>query len=134
MLKRLFLGIIILSALASEGGAYYSADLIDYYLVNLAHLDMIQDSRNAITILNTQNLDSLDKSGIPVAFFKLVSQDAINSNNSKRVSRLGLFAMSSIAIVLAIFIVIYFSLNNQISFVTRRALLSLTDSSPPASC
>jgi len=133
MLKRLFLSIIILSALASEGGASYSADLINYYLVNLAHLDMIQDSRNAISVFDEQRLNSLDKKGIPVAFFKLISQDSINSKASTiRDSRL--LWMSSITILLSIFIVAFICLNNQMSFITRRALLSLTDSSPPAYC
>lgn len=134
MLRRLFLSIIILSTLASEGGVSYSADLIDYYLVNLAHLDIIQDSRNAISNFDAQKLNSIDKKGTPVAFFKLVSQDSINSKTSNRHYNFEFLWMHGEALALTIFIVLFICLNNQISFITRRALLSLTDSSPPICC
>ena len=134
MLKRLFLSIIILSALTSEGGVLYAADLYDFCLVNFSHLNMVQDSRNAITSLDTQKLNSLDKKGTPVAFFKRISQDAINSKVSNRNSNLEFFWISSITIALAIFITSFLFLNNRISIIIRRALLFYADSSPPVCC
>ncbi|MHB8062042.1 MAG: hypothetical protein ACYDG2_05305 [Ruminiclostridium sp.] len=134
MLRKLFLSIIILSTLASEGGASYSADLIDFYLVNLAHLGIIQDSRIDISRFDVQKLNSLDRKGTPVAFYKLVSQDSFNSKASNKHNHLEFLWIYGLTLVLAIFIVLFISLNNKIFFITRRALLSLTDSSPPAYC
>lgn len=133
MLKRLFLSIIILSALASEGGAAYTADLIDYYLSNLTHLDMIQHSRDTISSSEVQQLNSLERKGTPVAFFKAISQDAIDFRVSNRESNLGLFWMSCFTVILAILIVSFICLK-QISLVSRQAIFSLSDSSPPVYC
>jgi len=134
MLRRLFLSIIILSTLASEGGAFYSADLIDYYLVNFAHLGVIQDSRDEISSFELQKLNPLEKKGIPVAFYKLVSKESIMSKASNKNNHLEFLLMYGETLVAAITIVLFISSNNQISFITRRALLSLADSSPPAYC
>lgn len=134
MLKRLFLSIIILSALNSEGGILYAVDLFDYCLVNFAHLDMVQDSRNAISSFDAHKLNSLDKKGTPVAFFKLISQDTINSKDPNRDSHLDFLWISRIAVILTIFIISFLYLNNQILNVTRRALLFFADSSPPVCC
>jgi hypothetical protein len=135
MLKRLFLSIIILSTLASEGGAYYSADLIDFYLVNLTHLGIMQDSRSENSSFDAQKLTSLDKKGTPVAFYKLASQDSINLKASNKHNNLEFLSMYGGTLALAIFIIVLsISLNNQISFISRRILLNLADSSPPAYC
>jgi len=134
MLRRLFLSIIILSTLASEGGASFSADLIDFYLVNLAHLDIIQDSRIDISSFDAQKLNSLSKKGTPVAFYKRLSQDSINSEASDKQNHLQFLCMYGEKLALAIFIGLFISLNNQIFFIPRRVLLSLADSSPPAYC
>jgi len=134
MLRRLFLSIIILSTLASEGGASFSADLIDFYLVNLAHLDIIQDSRIDISSFDAQKLNSLGKKGTPVAFYKRLSQDSINSNASNKHNHFQFLWMYGEKLALAIFIGLFISLNNQIFFIPRRVLLSLADSSPPAYC
>jgi len=134
MLRRLFLSIIILSTLASEGGASYSADLIDYYLVNLTHLDIIQDSRNTISSFDAKKWNSLDKKGIPVAFYKLVSQDSINSKASNKHNHSEFLFIYGKVLALAIFIMLFICLYTQISFIKRRILLSLTDSSPPTFC
>lgn len=134
MLRRLFLSIIILSTLASEGGASYSTDLIDYYLVNLTHFDVVQDSRNTNVNFDAKKLNSLDKKGTPVAFYKLASQDSINSNASNKNNHLEFLWIYSEEIALALFILLFICLYNQISFTTRRDLLSFADSSPPAYC
>ncbi len=134
MLRRLFISIIILSTLASEGGVSYTADLIDYYLVNLTHLDIMQDSRNAISNFDAQEQKSLNKKGTPVAFYKLLSQASINSKTPDRNNYFELLWMHSEAIALSIFIVFIIFLYNQTSFLTRRVLLNLADSSPPAYC
>ena len=134
MLKRLFLSIIILSALNSEGGILYAADLFDYCLVNFAHLDMVQDSRNANSNFDAHKLNSLDKKGTPVAFFKSISQDTINSKDLNRERHLDFLWMSRFAIISTIFIVSFLCLNNQISNISTRALLFFADSSPPVCC
>lgn len=134
MLKRLFLSIIILSALNSEGGILYAADLFDYCLVNFAHLDMVQDSRNAISSFDAHKLNSLDKKGTPVAFFKLISQDTINLKDPNRKRHLDFLWISPFAIISTIFIVSFLCLNNQISNITTRALFFFADSSPPVCC
>jgi hypothetical protein len=134
MLRRLFLSLIILSTLASEGGASFSTDLIDYYLVNLAHLGIMQDSRIDFSSFDVQKLNSLDRKSTPLAFYKLISQDLINSNASNKHKHLEFLSTYGLTLVLAIFIVLFISLNNKLSFITRRALLSLADSSPPAYC
>lgn len=134
MLRRLFLSIIILSTLASEGGVSYSANLIDYYLVNLTHLDIIQDSRNAISSFDAQEQKSLNKKGTPVAFYKLLSQASINSKTLDTNNHFEPIWINSEAIALSIFITFFIFLYNQISFLTRRVLLNLADSSPPAYC
>ena len=134
MLKRLFLSIIILSALNSEGGILYAADLFDYCLVNFAHLDMVQDSRNANSSFDAHKLNSLDKKGTPVAFFKSISQDTINSKDLNRERHLDFLWMSRFAIISTIFIVSFLCLNNQISNISTRALLFFADSSPPVCC
>ena len=120
--------------MASEGGVSYTADLIDYYLVNLTHLDIMQDSRNAISNFDAQEQKSLNKKGTPVAFYKLLSQASINSKTPDRNNHFELLWMHSEAIALSIFIVFIIFLYNQTSFLTRRVLLNLADSSPPAYC
>jgi len=137
MLKRLFLSIIILSTLASEGGGSYSSDLIDYYLFNLAHLDIIQDSRNAIPNFDAQKLNEVERKGIPAAFFKLISQDSINSFNLKQLNKhnyLKFILINVSTIALFILVMSFISLNTQVEFNIKRTILSLTDSSPPAFC
>lgn len=130
MLKRLFLSIIILSALTSEGGNYYTANLIDYYLINFSHLEMVQDSRNALSYFGEQN--SLQRKGTPVAFFKKLSQDTINSQTSRHDSNLEFGFIFSFSIALIILIARLLWLNIQRKSVSVRALLCRADSSPPA--
>lgn len=128
------MSIIILSALASEGGTYYSADLIDYYLVNFSCFDMIQDSRNAISDFDAQKLDSLATRGTPVALFKIISQDAIDSRVLRRDSSFEHLWIPCISLILCIIVLAFVYLNNQVIFNSRRVLLSLADSSPPIYC
>ncbi len=133
MFKKLFLSIIILSTLASEGGVYYSADLIDYYLMNLARLDIIQDSRIAVSDFNAQKSDITAKKGTPAAFYKMLSQRAVEAKTSVDHN----FPVPVLCTALAILIFITvsnFYLNNVKSFYAGRALLNLTDSSPPVFC
>jgi hypothetical protein len=137
MLKRLFLSIIILSTLASEGGVPYSADLIDYYLVNLAHLDIIQDSRSAVPVFDAQKLTETQKKGIPAAIFKLISQKSISTFNLKQTNKHNFFEFILImtsAVALFILVGLFISLNTQGISILKRTLLSLTDSSPPVYC
>lgn len=133
MLKRLFLSIVILSTLAYEGGTSYSTGLIDYYLLNFNQLDIIQDSRNAISSYDVRNLSSIEKKGTPVAFFKLISQNSLNSKVSND-NHLQPIWLSCAVIVLAIFILLFIYLNKRKLLVTKRSLLSLADSSPPVYC
>ncbi len=132
MLKRLFLSIIILSALTSEGGNYYTANLIDYYLINFSHLEMVQDSTNALSYFGEQN--SLQRKGTPVAFFKKLSQDAINSQTPRRDNNLEFGFIFSFSIALIILITRLLWLNIQRKSVSVRVLLCRADSSPPAYC
>ncbi len=133
MFRKLFLSLIIISSLTYESGAYYSPSLIDYYLVNLSNLDMMQqDSRNAISGFSAKRLELLDKKGTPVSFYKFLSQDSINSKAQN--NNMEFLWISGQIVALAIFVVFIILLDNNISFITRRALLSLTDSSPPAYC
>lgn len=127
MLKRFFLSIIILSALASEGGVYLSSELIEYYLINLPHFDMVQESRTTL-----QN--SLTRKGTPVSFFKNISQDAINAKSQSKHKQLDGYYIFGLPVFIIFAIVSYFKLKNQIIQVARRILLSLTDSSPPVCC
>lgn len=134
MFKKLFLSIIILSALASENGAYYAADLFDLYLVNLTHLDMIQDSRNAVSILQAQKEGVLNKRGKPLSFFKAISEEAINRKLPNRNRHFELISMSFSLMILCILVLICLNSNINKTFFTRRALFSRSDSSPPVCC
>lgn len=132
MFKRLFLSIIILSALASEGGAYFSADLIDYYLINFTRLDMMQNSQMAVHLAGAEALS--ERKGTPAAFFKIISQNAIDLKNNIKHHFPDFIAIASLSAVLALIIVSYFILNIKNSFNARETLLNLTDSSPPVFC
>ncbi|EPR09169.1 hypothetical protein [Ruminiclostridium papyrosolvens] len=135
MFKKLFLSIIILSALASENGVYNAADLFDLYLVNLTHLDMIQESGSAVSVLESLKEDSLSKKGTPLSFFKAISADAINKEmpNNNRHGELALLMSVSIAI-LSLLVLVYFNSNINRAFSPRRLLFSQSDSSPPVCC
>lgn len=133
MFKKLFLSIIILSTLASEGGVYYSADLIDYYLMNLVRLDIIQDSRAAVSDFNAQKTNIAAKKGTPATFYKMLSQKAAEGKTSAEHN----FPVPVLCTALAILIFVTvsnFYLNKVKSFYAGRALLNLTDSSPPVYC
>ncbi len=134
MFRKLFLSIIILSALASENGVYNATDLFDIYLANLTHLDMIQESRSAVSVLESQKEDSLRK-GTPLSFYKAISEDAINKEmpNSNRHGELALLMSISIAI-LSLLVSVYFNSNINKSILSKRALFSQSDSSPPVYC
>jgi hypothetical protein len=134
MLKRLFLSIVILSTLAYEGGAAFPPDLIDYYLINLANLGIIQDSRSAISGFDAQKLNSSDKKGTPIAFFKQISQNSLSSKSSSRNRHFESLGLPAIAIFSVVFILFLTCLKNIISVYTMRRLLNLADSSPPAYC
>lgn len=131
MLKKLFLSIIILSALASEGGAYLSADLIDYYLVNFSRLDIMQV--NSAGQSSGSGVER--KKGTPAAFFKAVSQNAIDLKNTVRNKYSDFTAippLSAGVALLMVFSICFFNIKKSTYF--RRYFLSLTDSSPPAAC
>ncbi|WP_024833683.1 hypothetical protein [Ruminiclostridium josui] len=133
MFKKLVLSIIILSALASENGVYNAADLYDLYLVNLTHLDMLQESRSAVSVLESQKEDSLIRKGTPLSFFKAISADAINEEmpNNNRHWEIALLMPISIAILCLLVLVYYNSNINNKKFSSRRLLISQSDSSPP---
>jgi|GEM_PF-2244549 len=131
MFKKLFLSIIILSALASEGGAYLSADLIDYYLVNFARLDIMQDIHS---VGQAAGNGVERKKGTPAAFFKAVSQNAIDLKNTIRSKYSDFTATTPLAEGLVLIIVFSICFNIKKSSYFRRYFLSLTDSSPPAAC
>jgi hypothetical protein len=134
MLRKIFLSIIILSAFASEGGVSYSDELINYYLVNLTYFDVMQDSLNAVSDYNIQKTDTAEKKGTPAAFYKLISQDSIDSkspNINNRSVPVWIFYTNA---GLAVFIVVFIYLNKKIFIFTRRDFLCLADSSPPAYC
>jgi hypothetical protein len=132
MLKKLFLSIIILSALASEGGAYFSADLLDYYLVNFARLDMMQDSQLSGQFTGKEG--RLDRKGTPAAFYRVIAQNAIDVKNSIKHNFFDLSVITSLSAGLTLIIIFYFNINIKKLFYTRRTLLNLTDSSPPVFC
>lgn len=132
MLKKLFLSIIILSALASEGGAYFSAGLLDYYLVNFTRLDIIQDNQN---VKQAASVDNVSKTkGTPAAFYKILSQNSFDVKNSIRHNYSDFTAVVPIAAGLFFITVFYkiFTINN-FSYAGR-FLLNLSDSSPPVFC
>ncbi len=132
MFKKLFLSIIILSALASEGGAYFSADFIDYYLANFARLDIIQNSSVSSQSAETESISR--SKGTPVAFYKVISQYAIDSKNDNTHSFPGYSAIVPLSAGLAFIVVFYFVYIIKLSLNSRRSFLSLTDSSPPVFC
>ncbi len=132
MLKRFFLSIIILSALASEGGVYFSAGIFDCYLVNLAQLDIMQDGGSLVSGLAAQKM--AERKGTPAAFYRNISQNAIEGKDSKPHNGFGNQAVFVLPFILAFIVVSYLYLSNKISFNAGRTLLSLTDSSPPAFC
>lgn len=133
MFKRLFLSIIILSTLATEGGAYYSADFLDYYLMNLARLDIIQDSRIAVSDFNVQKSGMTAKRGTPVSFYRTLSQKAVEGKEYLRHNFFEPVLLTVLA-ALIFFTVSSFYLNIGKFFNTGRTLLSLADSSPPVFC
>ena len=134
MLRKIFLSILILSAFASEGGVSYSEELINYYLVNLTYFDVMQDSLNAVSDFSIKKTDTAEKKGTPAAFYKMISQDSIDSkapnvNNGS----VPLWIFSATA-CLAVIIVVFIYLNKKLFIFTRRDFLCLADSSPPAYC
>ncbi len=134
MLRKIFLSIIILSAFASEGGVSYSDELINYYLVNLTYFDVMQDSLNAVSDYNIKKTDTAEKKGTPAAFYKLISQDSIDSKTPNINNSSVPFRLFSTNAGLVVFIVIFIYLNKKLIFFTRRDFLCLADSSPPAYC
>ncbi len=135
MFKKLFLSIIILSALASENGVYNAADLFDLYLVNLTHLDMIQESRSAVSVLESQKEASVSRKGRPLSFFKAISAEALNKEmpNNNRHGELALLMSISI-VILSLLVLAYLNSNTNRDFSTKRLLFSQSDSSPPVCC
>ncbi len=135
MFRKLFLSIIILSALASENGVYNAADFFDLYLVNFTHLDMIQESSSAVSVLESQKEDSLNRKGTPLSFFKAISADALNKEmpNNNRHGELALLMSVSITI-LSLLVFVYFNSNIYKAIFSKRALISQSDSSPPVCC
>ncbi len=135
MFRKLFLSIIILSALASENGVYNAADFFDLYLVNLTHLDMIQESSSAVSVLESQKEASLSRKGTPLSFFKAISADALNKEmpNNNRHGELALLMSVSITI-LSLLVFVYFNSNIYKAIYSKRALISRSDSSPPVCC
>ncbi len=135
MFRKLFLSIIILSALASENGVYNAADFFDLYLVNLTHFNMIQESRSAISVLESQKEDSLSRKGKPLSFFKAISEDALKREmpNNNRHGELALLMSVSIAII-SLLVFVYFNSNINKTIFSKRALISRSDSSPPIFC
>ncbi len=132
MLKKLFLSIIILSALASEGGAYFSADILDYYLVNFTRLDIIQDTQ---IVKQTASVENSSKTkGTPAAFYKIISQNAFDVKNPVRHNYPDFTAIVPIAACL-IFITVFYKIFTIKKFsYAGRFLLNISDSSPPALC
>lgn len=130
IIKRLFLSLIIVSALASaEGGAYSSTGLIDYYLSNLVASGMIESN----TSLNspTGNINSQVKNGTPLSTFKSISNELILKYEQK-VKKINWPFVTENAYKLmlaftlsACFVYIYL-------IVRKNILLNLTDNSPPA--
>ncbi len=135
MFRKLFLSIIILSALASENGVYNAADFFDLYLVNFTHLDIIQESSSAVSVLESQKEDSLNRKGTPLSFFKAISADALNKEmpNNNRHGELALLMSVSITI-LSLLVFVYFNSNIYKAIFSKRALISQSDSSPPVCC
>lgn len=134
MLKKIFLSIIILSAFASEGGVSYSEELINYYLVNLTHFDVMQDSLNAVSDNNIKKTDTTEKKGTPVAFYKLISQDSIDSKTPNINNSSVPIWIFSATFSLAVIIVAFIYLTKKLFTFTRCDFLCLADSSPPAYC
>ncbi len=134
MLRKIFLSILILSAFASEGGVCYSEELINYYLVNLTYFDVKQDNLNVVPDYNVKKTATVEKKGTPAAFYKLISQDSIDSKapNINKGS-VPLFILSS-TFGLAVILVVFIYLNKKLFIFTRRDFLCLADSSPPAYC
>ena len=131
MLRKIFLSILILSAFASEGGVSYSEELINYYLVNLTYFDVMQDNLNAVSDNNIKK-DTAEKKGTPAAFYKLISQESIDSKTPNvNNGSVPLWIFSSIA-CLAVIIVVFIYLNKKLFNFARRDFLCLADSSPPA--
>ncbi len=134
MLRKLFISIIILSTFASEGGVCYSEELIKYYLANLTYLDVMQNSIDSVSDFNVNKLSTAEKKGTPLAFYKMISQDSIDSKSPNRnIHQEALWVCFLIAGIV-IFCVLYICLNNKLFIITRRSLLCLADSSPPAYC
>ncbi len=136
MLKKFFLSIIILSALASEGGAYFSAGLIDYYLLNFSRLDAIQDR-----LLSEPAVDSEELSGAhalrkatPAAFYKIISQKAIELKDYTKHNFSGYTAIPPFTAGLAFIVVFYILINIEKPRSTKQFLFAFSDSSPPAFC
>jgi hypothetical protein len=130
ILKRLFLSLIIVSALASaEGGVYSSADLIDYYLTNLVASGMIESN----TSLNppTGDMGSQVKNGTPLSSFKSISNQLILKYQQKVKKVYWPFVTENAYTLMLIFAVsacfVYICL-----IVRKNILLNLTDNSPPA--
>lgn len=133
MLKRLFLSIIILSALASETGAYYSADLINLYLTNLSQFDMMQDSRNAVHF-GVQKQNSSTKLGVPASLYKAISQNAIDAKNPDKSRNSEPWLYSVLPIVFVLLAAGYLYSETRSKFYIKSAFPSISDSSPPIYC
>jgi hypothetical protein len=134
MLRKIFLSIIILSAFASEGGVSYSEELINYYLVNLTYFDIKQDYLNAVSDYNTNNIDAVEKKGTPAAFYKLISQESIDSKTPNINNGSVPLWILSTTVGLIVFSVAFIYLNKKLFIYTRLDFLCLADSSPPAVC
>lgn len=130
MLRKLFLSIIILSTFASEGGAYLSEELVNYYLINFTYLDVMQDSINVAPNYDAKNLSGVEKKGTPAAFYKYISQSTIDSKSSNA-NHLEALLPSFVTAGLFIFIVLFVYLNKKLFIIARQYYICHADSSPP---
>jgi len=132
MFKKLFLSLIILSTLASEGGAYFSADLLDYYLVSLSRFDSMQDGQVSNESAVPEHISKAN--GTPAAFYKVISQNAFELKELTQHNYYDFTAIPIISAGLAFIIILFLFISRNVFLYSRPSFLGHTDSSPPVCC
>ena len=131
-LKKFFLSLIIISTLATDGGAYLSADLVNLYVYNILPQDKALNSRTTLAI----NSNAV-KSGLTITRvnslpgYSYQSRDNYNQeiNDPQYKNTVGLpIAKPSLLIF---FIVTLLCLYSIMITTSNRYICSYANSSPP---
>lgn len=131
-LKKFFVSLLIISALATDGGAYFSADLINLYLYNVLPQDKAFSSRATLAVKsNSVKSATTITKGNSLPGYSYKSRDSFNKeiNEPQYKHTVGLPIVKSSLLVF--FIIALLSLYSVILTTSNKHICSYANSSPP---